>query len=45
MLVSPELMAYTGRNGGTSNEKDWYIVSGFHVSYILIPNTKSPKFR
>lgn len=30
---------------GTTNEKDWYIVSGFNIQYILIPQSKSPKFR
>ncbi len=34
-----------GSQRGTNNEKDWYIVSGFNLSYILIPDTKSPKFR
>ncbi len=34
-----------GSQRGTNNEDDWYIVSGFHLSYILIPDTKSPKFR
>ncbi len=34
-----------GQKRGTNNEDDWYIVSGFHLSYILIPDTKSPKFR
>lgn len=39
--------AYGTRNSqrGTGDEDDWYIVSGFHVSYILTPNTQSPKFR
>ncbi|MBC6991402.1 MULTISPECIES: DUF6089 family protein [Hymenobacter] len=30
---------------GKSNEKDWYIVTGIHVNYILAPRVKSPKFR
>lgn len=34
-----------GAQRGTNNENDWYIVSGFNLSYILIPDTKSPKFR
>lgn len=34
-----------GSQRGTNNEDDWYIVSGFNLSYILIPDTKSPKFR
>ena len=34
-----------GSQRGTNKEDDWYIVSGFHLSYILIPNTRSPKFR
>lgn len=35
----------TGSQRGTTAEKDWYIVSGFNIQYILIPQTKSPKFR
>ncbi len=34
-----------GQQRGTTNEKDWYIVSGFHLSYIMIPKVQSPKFR
>ena len=49
--ASPDFRRFGGAYGnktsqrGTDNEKDWYIVSGFNISYILIPNTKSPKFR
>lgn len=47
----PDFIQFGGAYGnriskrGTNNEDDWYIVSGFHLSYILIPDTKSPKFR
>jgi hypothetical protein len=34
-----------GQKRGTNNENDWYIVSGFHLSYIIVSDTKSPKFR
>lgn len=34
-----------GQQRGTNNENDWYIVTGFHFSYIIIPALKSPKFR
>lgn len=34
-----------GNKRGTNNENDWYIVSGFRLDYILIPGTRSPKFR
>jgi Domain of unknown function (DUF6089) len=34
-----------GAQRGTSNQGDWYIVSGFHLGYIIVPATKSPKFR
>jgi Domain of unknown function (DUF6089) len=39
--------AYGVKNSqrGTTNENDWYIVSGFNIQYILIPTSKSPKFR
>lgn len=34
-----------GNKRGTTNEKDWYIISGFRLDYILIPGIRSPKFR
>lgn len=30
---------------GDRNDKDWYIVTGVNVSYILTPRIRSPKFR
>jgi opacity protein-like surface antigen len=30
---------------GKRNEKDWYIVTGITLNYILQPRVKSPKFR
>ncbi|RTQ53540.1 hypothetical protein EJV47_02020 [Hymenobacter gummosus] len=34
-----------GSMRGKSNEKDWYIVTGLTLNYILAPRIKSPKFR
>lgn len=34
-----------GNKRGTNNEKDWYIISGFRLDYILTPGIRSPKFR
>ncbi|TGE17162.1 DUF6089 family protein [Hymenobacter elongatus] len=34
-----------GEMRGKGNEKDWYIVTGINVNYILAPRVKSPKFR
>ncbi|TGE26276.1 DUF6089 family protein [Hymenobacter metallicola] len=34
-----------GEMRGKGNEKDWYIVTGVNVNYILAPRVKSPKFR
>jgi hypothetical protein len=34
-----------GEIRGHSNEKDWYIVTGITLNYILAPKIKSPKFR
>jgi len=34
-----------GEMRGKGNEKDWYIVTGLHLNYILAPRVKSPKFR
>ncbi|TGE20353.1 hypothetical protein E5K00_20340 [Hymenobacter aquaticus] len=34
-----------GEMRGKGNEKDWYIVTGLNVNYILAPRVKSPKFR
>ncbi|GAB2948775.1 DUF6089 family protein [Hymenobacter coalescens] len=34
-----------GNMRGKSNEKDWYIVTGLTLNYILAPRIKSPKFR
>lgn len=34
-----------GQMRGKSNEKDWYIVTGLTLNYILTPPVKSPKFR
>ncbi len=30
---------------GNNSDKDWYIVSGLSVNYILAPRIRSPKFR
>ncbi|PJJ48712.1 DUF6089 family protein [Hymenobacter chitinivorans] len=35
----------SGEMRGKGNEKDWYIVTGLNVNYILAPRVKSPKFR
>jgi hypothetical protein len=34
-----------GEMRGKGNEKDWYIVTGLTLNYILAPRVKSPKFR
>ncbi|OON70621.1 DUF6089 family protein [Hymenobacter sp. CRA2] len=34
-----------GSMRGKSNEKDWYIVTGLTLNYILAPAIRSPKFR
>lgn len=34
-----------GQMRGKGNEKDWYIVTGLTLNYILAPRVKSPKFR
>lgn len=34
-----------GSMRGSSNEKDWYIVTGFSLNYILVPNKAGAKFR
>ncbi|GAA4001484.1 DUF6089 family protein [Hymenobacter fastidiosus] len=34
-----------GSMRGKGNEKDWYIVTGVNLNYILAPSVKSPKFR
>ena len=34
-----------GNQRGDKSDKDWYIVSGFSLNYILNPNVRSPKFR
>ncbi len=49
-LTGAEKIKYSGygvkgQKRGTNNENDWYIVSGFNISYILTPSQKSPKFR
>jgi len=36
---------YEGAQRGDKSDKDWYIVSGFNLTYILNPNIRSPKFR
>ncbi|WP_242929483.1 DUF6089 family protein [Pontibacter vulgaris] len=39
---------YYGEKGdirGNNSDKDWYIVSGLSVNYILAPRIRSPKFR
>lgn len=30
---------------GSPNEKDWYLVTGFHFNYILVKGVRCPKFR
>ncbi len=34
-----------GDQRGKPTEKDWYLVTGFHVNYILIKGVRCPKFR
>jgi hypothetical protein len=34
-----------GMQRGDKTDKDWYIVAGFNLTYILPTNVKSPKFR
>jgi hypothetical protein len=34
-----------GQKRGSPNEKDWYVVTGFHLSYILYKGVRCPKFR
>ncbi len=34
-----------GNQRGDQTDKDWYIVAGFNLSYIIPTNVKSPKFR
>jgi len=34
-----------GQQRGDKTDKDWYIVAGFNLTYILPTNVKSPKFR
>ncbi len=35
----------TGNKRGTPSRKDWYILTGFHLSYIFHPKVVCPKFR
>ena len=35
----------TSQRGSKSNSKDWYIVTGVTLNYILTPRIKNPKFR
>jgi hypothetical protein len=34
-----------GEKRGSANEKDWYLVTGFHLNYILYKGVRCPKFR
>jgi hypothetical protein len=34
-----------GQQRGDKTDKDWYIVTGFNLTYILPTQVKSPKFR
>lgn len=34
-----------GEKRGSPNEKDWYLITGFHVNYILVKGVRCPKFR
>jgi hypothetical protein len=34
-----------GEKRGSSNERDWYLITGFHYSYILFKGVRCPKFR
>lgn len=34
-----------GEKRGSPNEKDWYLVTGFHLNYILYKGVRCPKFR
>jgi hypothetical protein len=34
-----------GDKRGSPNEKDWYLVTGFHFNYILVKGVRCPKFR
>ncbi len=33
-----------GAKRGSPNEKDWYLVTGFHFNYILVKGVRCPKF-
>ena len=35
----------TSQRGDSGNKKDWYIVTGVTLNYILTPRIKNPKFR
>lgn len=34
-----------GEKRGSPNEKDWYLITGFHLNYILVKGVRCPKFR
>ncbi len=34
-----------GQKRGSPNEKDWYVITGFHLNYILYKGVRCPKFR
>ncbi len=34
-----------GEKRGSPNEKDWYLITGFHINYILVKGVRCPKFR
>lgn len=34
-----------GGKRGNRTEKDWYLVTGFHINYILMGGVRCPKFR
>jgi len=44
--VFKSVEGYTpGEKRGSPNEKDWYVVTGFHLNYLLIRGVRCPKFR
>ncbi|MDJ1483161.1 DUF6089 family protein [Cytophagaceae bacterium YF14B1] len=34
-----------GDKRGSPKEKDWYLITGFHINYILVKGVRCPKFR
>ena len=49
-LENGDIVVHPEGNGpgsirGDSSDNDWYVVSGFHLTYILAPGVVCPKFR